>query len=268
MLEAILHYQFMQNAVLSGILASLLAGLIGVVIVEKKMLMLSGGIAHTSFGGVGLGYLMGFEPLYGALLFAVAASLAIAAIRRRGDTQSDVAIGLFWSFGMALGIFFVAMTPGYPPDLTSYLFGNILSVTRADVVLMAVMTTVVLAVILLFFEDWKIVLFDAEFADLIGMPTRFMDYVLHALIALSVVVLIRLVGIVLVIALLSAPTAVAALFTKRLAPRMALSVAVGMAFCLTGLVISYYLGTPSGATIVMVAAASYLVALLARTVRS
>jgi zinc transport system permease protein len=130
MLKVLFEYQFIQNAVFAGILASIVCGIIGVIIVEKRLVMMSGGIAHTSYGGVGLGYLLGFEPIVGAFFMSILAAFGIGYIKRHGGTKAEVAIGLFWSLGMALGIFFIAMMPGYH-NMSSYLFGNILSVTQA-----------------------------------------------------------------------------------------------------------------------------------------
>ena len=148
MIHALLEYQFMQNAFIASLLASIVCGMIGVIVVEKKLVMMSGGIAHTAYGGVGLGYLLGFEPIIGAFLFSVAAALGIGAIKRKGGVQADIIIGLFWSLGMALGIVFIALMPGYPPDLNSYLFGNILSVTKADLYLMVLLTLPVLFIVI------------------------------------------------------------------------------------------------------------------------
>ena len=155
MLLSLFQYQFFQNAVIASIFASIVCGIIGVIIVEKKLVMMSGGIAHTSYGGVGLGYLLGFEPIIGAFLISVLAALGIGYIKRKGGTRSDVVIGLFWSLGMALGVLFVALMPGYPPDLSSYLFGSILSVTRVDLYLMAAFTLIVVVVITILFDYWK-----------------------------------------------------------------------------------------------------------------
>lgn len=258
---AIFEYQFLRNALLASLLSALVCAVIGVIIVEKKLVMMSGGIAHTAYGGVGLGYLCGFVPLAGAFAFAVIAALGIGAVRRHGRRDSDVIIALFWSLGMALGILFTSLMSGYPPELTSYLFGNILSVTRGDLLMMASLTLIVLVVIFSFFEDWKCYLFDEEFALVAGKPVLLMENVLLVLIALSVVVLIRAVGIILVIALLSAPASCAARFTRHLGSRMALAMAFGTFFCLTGLWASYAWDISSGAAIVIL---SVVVSLILR----
>ena len=265
MIKAILEYQFLQNAFFAGILASIVCGIIGVIIVEKKLVMMSGGIAHTSYGGVGLGYLMGFEPIIGAFLFSMCAAMGIGYIKRKGGVRSDVVIGLFWSLGMALGILFIALMPGYPPDLSSYLFGSILSVTKADLYLMIILSFIVLLVIIVLFNDWKAYLFDEEFASIIGIKTAFLEYLLLVLIAMTVVVLIRVVGIILVLALLTAPAATAGMLTSNLKNRMIYSVILGNAFCMAGLWISYMMDIASGAAIVILSVMCYL---LSYTVRS
>lgn len=258
MLLSLFQYQFVQNAVIASILASIVCGIIGVIIVEKRLIMMSGGIAHTSYGGVGLGYLFGFEPMIGALFISIFAALGIGYIKRRGGTRSDVVIGLFWSLGMALGILFIAMTPGYPPDLSSYLFGSILSVTRGDLYFMGVFTIIVVLVITLLFNYWKAYMFDEEFSSIIGIKTAFMEYLLFVLIAISVVVLIRVVGIILILALFTAPTAIAGLLAKSLKLRMVLSIIIGGLFCFIGLWLSYVLNVASGAAIVILSAIGYL----------
>ena len=257
MIQALSEYQFLQNAFAASLLASIVCGIIGVIIVEKKLVMMSGGIAHTAYGGVGLGYFFGFEPIIGAFLFSIAAALGIGTIKRKGGVQADILIGLFWSLGMAFGIVFIALMPGYPPDLNSYLFGNILSVTQADLILMLIVTALVLAVVVVLFNAWKAYLFDEEFASIIGVKTVFLEYLLLVLVAMTVVVLIRVAGIILVLALLTAPAAMAGLFSKQLKNRMLLAVLFGAFFSISGLWVSYGLNIPSGACIVMIAVACY-----------
>ncbi|NLF80274.1 MAG: metal ABC transporter permease, partial [Clostridia bacterium] len=194
MIEAILNYQFMQNAIISCLLASLVCGMIGVIIVEKNMLMLSGGIAHTAYGGVGLGYLLGFEPIWGAVGFSVAAAFGIGFVKRHGGGGADVMIAMFWSLGMALGIVFIGLAPGYQPNISSYLFGNILSVTRGDLLLMAGLALIITCLVIVFFNNWQAYLFDEEFAHIIGLRTVLFEYLLLVIVALTVVVLIRMAG--------------------------------------------------------------------------
>lgn len=259
MIEAVIKYNFMQNALLAALLSSVVCGIIGVIIVEKKLVMMSGGIAHTSYGGVGLGYLLGFEPIIGAFLFSVCAALSIGYIKRRGAARFDVIIGLLWSLGMALGILFIALMPGYPPDMSSYLFGNILSVTKSDIKLMLSMTVIVIIAITSLYNNWKSYLFDEEFATILGMKTAFLEYLLLILVAMSVVALIRVVGIILVLALLTAPAAISALLTSSLKRRIIYSVLLGCIFCISGLWISYELNIASGAAIVILSVLCYLI---------
>jgi len=267
LISALFEYQFMQNALIASILASIVCGIIGVIVVEKKLIMMSGGIAHTAYGGVGLGYLLGFEPILGAFLFSVSAALGIGAIKRRGGVQSDVVIGLLWSLGMALGIVFIALMPGYPPDLNSYLFGNILSVTKTDLYLMIILSFLVVFIVIALFNDWKAYLFDEEFASIIGIKTAFLEYLLLVLVAMTVVVLIRVAGIILVLALLTAPSAMASIFSKRLKSRMIFAVMFGVIFCISGLWISYKLNIASGACIVILSVVCYFLTYAIRVVR-
>jgi zinc transport system permease protein len=256
---SIFSYQFMQHAIIASLMVSLICGVMGVMIVEKKLTMMTGGIAHTSYGGVGLGYLLGFEPLAGAFGISIIAAISIAFIKRRGRTRIDVATGLFWSFGMALGVLFISLMPGYPPDLGSYLFGNMLSITRSDLILMACMTLLVTLTVAGLYNYWKAYMFDEEFLSVIGVKTAIFDYLFMVLVAVSTVVLIRVTGIVLVLALITAPVASAELFTRSLKTRIAFSIISSAAFCLTGLLLSVWLDISAGSSIVVVAVLSYAV---------
>jgi zinc transport system permease protein len=267
MIKALFEYQFLQNAVLASVLASIVCGIIGVIVVEKKLVMMSGGIAHTAYGGIGFGYLMDFEPIIGAFIFSIAAAIGIGYIKRKGGERSDVIIGLFWSLGMALGIVFVALMPGYPPDMNSYLFGNILSVTKLDLYLMFVLTFVAMLIIIMLFNDWKAYLFDEEFATIIGIKTAFLEYLLLILVAMTVVVLIRVVGIIMVLALLTAPAATAGMLSSKFKNRMIYAVIFGALFCMTGLWISYELNIASGATIVILSVICYFFTYVIRYIR-
>jgi len=255
--EALFQYQFLRNALFSGLLASVACGIVGVIVIEKKLVMMSGGIAHTSYGGVGLGYLLGFEPILGAFLFSVLAAVGIGYVKRKGGTRSDVIVGLFWSLGMALGVLFIGLMPGYPPDLTSYLFGGILSVTRTDLTMALALSAIVALVVAMFYNDWKAYLFDEEFAAILGVRTAVLEYLLLILVAMTIVALIRVVGIILVMALLTAPAATAGLLTGNLKRRMLYAVLIGALCCTAGLWVSYALDIASGASIVVLCAACY-----------
>lgn len=264
MLQAVAEYGFMQNAVLASIFAAVICGIIGVIATQKKLLIMSGGIAHTAYGGVGLGYLLGFEPIIGACAFAVGSAFIIATVRKKTNVNTDTVVSLLWSLGMALGVAFMGLMPGYFPDINSYLFGNILSVTRQDVKLMLCFTTVIVTAIVVFYNDWLSFLFDENFSKINGLNTFLLEYFLFLLIALGIVVLIRVVGIILVIALISSPAACAALFAKSFKIQILLASLFCLGFCLVGLALSYHFGIASGATIVIVSVAVYFMLFLAK----
>lgn len=264
MIESIVEYQFLQNAITASILASIICGIMGVIIMERKLVMMSGGIAHASYGGIGLGYYLGIEPIYGAFLFSICASLGVGFIHKRTPSSPDILIGLFWSMGMAVGILLIAFTPGYPPDITSYLFGDILTVQRAELPLLIGLTLVIVLTIMIFFNYWKAFLFDEEFVFVKGVNTTIFEYVLFLLIAMSVVVLIRVVGIILVLALFSAPPALARMFTADFKNLIFLAIIIGAFFCISGLWISYHIEIPSGAVIVLLSGISYFTASLVK----
>jgi zinc transport system permease protein len=259
MFKALFTYSFLQNAVLGSILASIACGIIGTIIIEKKLVMLSGGIAHTAFGGVGMGYFLKIEPIIGALLFAVGSALGIAAIHRKVKTHTDILIGLFWSIGMALGIIFIAFTPGYPPDMTSYLFGNILTVVRLDIQIMLALDLIIIITVVKLFQQLKAYMFDEEFAIILGIKVNLMENLLFIMIAFTVVILIRVVGIILIIALLTAPPAIVRQLTHNIKRIMIYSSCLGALFSLGGLWISYEMNISSGATIIIFSGLSYLI---------
>jgi zinc transport system permease protein len=267
MLEA-LQYDFMRNALAAGLLAALACGVVGVYVVVKRIVFISGGIAHTSFGGIGLGYFLGINPMIGALFFSVGAGLAIGGITRRTRLPEDTAIGVLWAMGMALGVVLISLTPGYAPDLMSYLFGNILTVPSSDLILMLVLDVVILGTVLAFYKEYLVLSFDEEYARAVGIPVERLYLLLLGLIALTVVVLIRVVGMILVIALLTFPAAMARQFTHRMRTMMLLSVAFGAAFTVGGLWLSYVLRLPSGATIVLLAGVALTLTLLGKRLRA
>lgn len=257
MIKALFEYSFLQNAVISAILASIACGIIGTIVIEKRLTMMSGGIAHTAFGGIGLGYLLGIEPIIGALIFSIAAALGVVTIKRKTNMNTDIPIGLFWSAGMALGIIFISITPGYPPDISTYLFGDILTVSRSNLYVILVLDIILITAIISLFQAFKAYMFDEEFSTVIGIHTKLIESLLFILIALAVVVLIHVVGIVLIMALLTAPPAIARLFTHDLKKVMIYAAMLSIFFCLLGLWISYVLNISSGAAIVLLTNAVY-----------
>jgi len=254
-----LQYEFMRSAVAAGLLAAIACGIVGVYVVVKKIVFISGGIAHASFGGIGLGYLLGISPVLGALFFTIASALGMGVVSRRTKLPEDTAIGILWAMGMALGIIFIGLSPGYAPDLFSYLFGNILTVPAVDLFLMLVLDLVIIAVVVIFYKELLAISFDEEFGTVVGVPTERLYLTLLGLIALTVVVLLRVVGVILVIALLTIPAAVARQFTHSLKTMMLLSVALGGVFAFGGLWLSYQLDLASGATIVLVSGTAFLI---------
>ncbi len=255
----------MRNALAAGVLAAIACGIIGVYVVVKKIVFISGGIAHASFGGIGLGFLLGVNPVLVALFFSVTSALGMGLVSRRTRLPQDTVIGIFWAVGMALGIIFVGLSPGYAGDLFSYLFGNILLVPTSDLILMLVLDAVIAVVVFLLYKGFLAISFDEEFGVVVGVPVEALYLTLLCLIALTVVVLIRVVGVILVIAMLTIPAAVAKQFTYDLKKMMFLSTLTGIIFILCGLWLSYELDLASGATIVIVSGVLFLVSLGFRT---
>lgn len=261
MIEAIIKYNYMQNAVLVAILSSIICGIIGTIIVEKKLVSMSGGIAHASFGGIGAGYFFKIEPIIGGLIFGLMTSLGVANIKRKTNAYPDTIVNMFWAAGMALGILFISLTPGYPPDMTSYLFGDILSVNDLYLKLIFAMAILTFFVVFSLLNYLKIYLFDEEYAKIMGINVVFLEFILYSMIALSIVLLIKVVGVILSIAMLTIPPTISKLFTNRLKNIMILSSFLGMFFCMLGLTISYYVDIPSGATIILISIIIYFLSL-------
>lgn len=247
----VLQYEFMQNALLAGLLASVACGIIGTYVIVRRIVFISEGIAHASFGGIGLGYLAGFSPVTGALIFSVAAALGIGLVTRKTRLAEDTAIGILLTMGMALGIIFIGLAPGYAPDLFSYLFGNILTVPNSDLLMMLVLDAVIVGIVTALYKEFLALTFDEEFSTVIGIPVNTLYLLLLGLIALTVVLLIRVVGVILVVALLTIPTALARQFTCDLGRMMFLSMFFGAVFTFGGLWISYELDVASGAAIIL-----------------
>ena len=250
MLEA-LQYEFMRNAVFAGLAASIACGIVGVYVIVKHVVSISGSIAHASFGGIGLGYFFQISPVLGALLFSLLSALSIGLVIRKTRVPSDTAMGILWALGMALGVVLIGLTPGYAPDLMSYLFGNILTVPFSDIILMLILDAVILIAVIVLYKEFLILSFDEEYGTVMGMPVERLYLLLLTMIALTVVVLIRVVGMILVIALLTFPATMARQFTHNLKKMMLLAVLFGAVFTFVGLWLSYQLDLASGATIIL-----------------
>jgi len=264
----LLQYEFIRNAIMAGILASISCGIIGVYVVVKRIVFISGGIAHASFGGIGLGYYLGINPILGVLPFSIASALSMGWVSKRSRLPEDTAIGILWAMGMSIGIILVSLTPGYAPDLMTYLFGNILTVPFSDIVLMLVLDAIIILVVYSFYKEFLALCFDEEFATVRGVHAEGLYLVLLCLIALTIVVLIRVVGIILVIALLTIPAAMSRQFTSNLKKMMLLSILFGAVFSSGGIWLSYLFDVPSGATIVLVMSAVYLLYSLVKGISS
>ena len=243
-------YEFFQKAFLAAIFASISCGIVGSYIVARRIVFISGGITHASFGGIGLAFLLGFNPLVGAVIFAVGAALGIQFFTKVAKVREDSSIAIFWSLGMALGIIFVFMTPGYTPNLMSYLFGNILTVTISELIWMFVLNVVIIFFFSVFFRKILYIAFDEEFARASGLPVSLFNYLTITLIALTVVLNIRVVGIILILSLLTIPQATANLFTKNFRNMLIISSVIAFTGTMAGLFISYFMDIPSGATII------------------
>ena len=259
------NFPFLINAVAAALLASVAAGLTGSLVVVRRSTYLAGAVSHSILAGLGLARLLqrrfgfyGLTPMEGAVLVAVCVALLLARLTRSGRHRPDTVLSAVWTGGMALGVSFVAATPGYQDDLMSYLFGSILLVTGGDLVWMAVMDVLIIGVMSLCYNRFLAIAFDEELARLRGVNTAFYETVYHVLTALTVVLLVRVAGIVLAIALLTLPAAAAGLITRRLDRMMAVAVGLGAGVSLFGLAVSYAPGWPPGATIVELAVLVYL----------
>jgi zinc transport system permease protein len=264
---SVIAFEFFQNALIAGLLASITCGIIGTYVVVKRMVALSGGISHTAFGGIGLGYYAGFDPIIGAIVFSLASALGMGMISLRARQHLDTLIGAIWAIGMAIGILFISLTPGYAPDLFSFLFGNILLVPFSDLLVMGFLALVIVIVVIACYQVFLAVTFDEEYAIVLDIPVEIVYLLLLSLVALTVVMLIRIVGIILVIALLTLPAAISREYCSRLKNMMILSVGVGILVTTGGIFLSYFLDVPSGATIILLAACLYGLVLLERALR-
>lgn len=244
------QYDFFTKALLAAIFASISCGITGGYIVAKRIVFISGGITHASFGGIGLAFFLGFNPLLGAVVFAILAALGIQFLTKTAEIREDSSIAIWWSLGMATGIIFVFLTPGYTPNLMSYLFGNILTVTNSEIGWMFVLVLVILTAFIFFYKPILYIAFDEEFARTAGLNVSVFNYLMIVLIALTVVLNIRVVGIILILSLLTIPQATANLFTNDFKKLLILSTAFAFAGTLAGLALSWMFDIPSGATII------------------
>lgn len=255
----ILQFTFIQNALLSGILVSIAVGIVGSLVVVNKMTFLAGGIAHSSYGGIGLAIFLGLPILLGTTAFALLCAGLIAFLTIKKRERIDALIGVIWAGGMAIGIIFVDMTPGYNVDLMSYLFGSILAVSNSDIWFIFFVDLFILSSVILFYKELLAVSYDSEFASLRGINVKFFYTLMLVLSALSVVAAISVVGLILVIALLTIPTFISESYFNKLSYIMISSVFLAIVFTVIGLILSYYYDLSSGASIIIVAVLTLLI---------
>jgi zinc transport system permease protein len=249
----------MQNAVIAGILAAVACGIIGTLVVVNRIVFISGGIAHTAYGGIGLAFFLGISPLLGAGIFAVISAVIMAKITLKNKHRADTVIGAMWAFGMAVGIILLDLTPGYNVDLMSYLFGSIMAVPQGDIIYMAILDVIIVIFILYYYRQIHAVSFDSDFAVSMGVRADMIYIMMLIMSALAVVLLIRVVGLILIISMLTIPPYIAEKQTSTLKGMMLVSVLLSLFFTMTGLFMSYAFNLTSGASIIAVSAASFFV---------
>lgn len=262
----LLTYGFFTNALWAAFLSAIICGVMGTYIVTKRIVFISGGITHASFGGIGIGYYLGINPILGAAVFAVLSALGIEYSSRKTEIREDSAIAILWALGMAIGVIFVFMTPGYAPNLMSYLFGNILTVDSTDLYLLLGLAVVVLLFFTLQYKNILYIAFDEEYARARRLPVNLVKYVMISLIALAIVFNIRVVGIILVISLLTIPQTISNMFVKRFSWIMVLSVVIALIGTLSGLMFSYLFDIPSGAAIIFLLVVLFAIARIVKAV--
>ncbi|MBW2408587.1 MAG: metal ABC transporter permease [Deltaproteobacteria bacterium] len=261
MIEA-LQLEFMQNALLAGLLTSIICGILGTLVVVNRVVFLSGGIAHAAYGGIGLAFFMGWPFLVGVISFTLAMALMMAAITLKARHRSDTIIGVVWALGMALGIILIDLTPGYNVDLMSYLFGSILTVPDSDIWMMLVVGIIIIATVTYFYHDYLALSYDEEFAQIRGVPVKALYFLLIGMLAVSIVFIIQVVGLILVIALLTIPPYIAEKYAKSLFVMMALSGLLSVLFTVSGLWLSYAYNLTSGASIILVGGLGFLLSFI------
>ena len=257
MIEA-LQFGFMRNALMAGVLVSIACGIIGTFVVVNRIVFISGGIAHAAYGGIGLGYYLGINPVLGAIVFSMASALGMGVVTRKTRQRADTIIGVMWAIGMATGIIFVDLTAGYKADLMSYLFGSILAVPSTDLWIMCALDLIIIVLVALFYKELLAISFDETFATVENVPVDAIYLILLCLIAFTVVMMMRVVGLIMVIALLTMPAAISGQFVRDMKKMMVLASVLGVVFTTAGLSLSYFLNLTSGATIILVSGMAYV----------
>jgi zinc transport system permease protein len=249
MLE-LFQYSFFTNAIIASILTSICTGIIGTYIVSRRIVFISGGITHTSFGGIGLGYFIGINPLIGATIFSILSALGIEYLSKKSDLREDSAIAIMWSFGMAIGIIFIYLSPGFAPNLLSYLFGSILTVSHLEIYLLGGLALIIVLFFTFYFNIILHLAFDEEFLKTKSISIDIFNYILISLVALTIVLSIKVAGIILVISLLTIPQATANIIVKDFKKIIFLSIVIGLTGSICGLLLAWFFNIPSGASII------------------
>lgn len=248
----ILQYTFFQHALWGSLFTCIACGIVGTYVVAKRLVFISGGITHASFGGLGLGFFLGVNPILTALAFSVASGLGVEWLSKKQDVREDSAIAAIWSLGMAVGVIFIFLTPGYTPNISAYLFGNILTITLEDLWFVGGLAAALIVGFLFFFKPILYAAFDREFALTKGIRVQWIEHLMMLAISVTIVSSIRLVGIMLLLSLLTIPQMTANLFTNRFKHLIFYSIGIGLFCCISGLMLSYYINVPSGASIIFV----------------
>ncbi len=257
-----LQFDFMRHALAAGVLVSISCGIIGTLVVANRISLISGGIAHAAYGGIGVAMVTGISPYVGAAVFSVIIAIVMGWATLKQKHRADAVIGALWAVGMAVGIILIDLTPGYNVDLMGYLFGSILTVSKADLWFMLPLDVVIVGTILVFYKEFLAISYDEEFASVAGIPVKAFYFLLLSLTALSVVMIIKVVGLILVIALLTIPPYIAERFTDSLGKMMVFSSLFGIFFTVVGLWISYHFNLSSGASIILVAGTAFFISLV------
>lgn len=266
MIEA-LQFDFMRNALIAGVLVSIACGIIGTFVVINRIVFISGGIAHAAYGGIGLGYFFKFSPVLGAMIFSVAAALGMGIVQRRTQQRADTIIGVMWAIGMAIGIILIDLAEGYKADLMSYLFGSILTVSLRDLLVMLALDVIIVVLAIVFYRELLAISFDETFATVTNVPVDAIYLTLMCMIALTTVMMMRVVGLIMVIALLTMPAAISGQYMRSMKKMMLLASILGIVFTTAGLWLSYWLNLTSGATIILIAGAVYFLSAIAQLLR-
>ncbi len=247
-----LQYEFFRNALLGVLIISVSAAMIGTYIITRRLVAISGGVTHACFGGLGLGYFLGINPVIMAGAFAICSSVGVEWMSSRFRVREDSAIAVVWAIGMAIGVIFVFLTPGYVPELNSFLFGNILTINRADIIAFGIYTAALILFFALYYNQIVMCAFDRDFAKVVGLPVRFINYAMTVFVAICIVLTIRLVGVMLLMSMLSLPMMAAEVYFRRFGPMMIASVVISLVCCVAGLCVGAVSDVPCSAIIVMI----------------